>query len=87
MTRKQAEDLTQTLTEVLCTNREKLAECYVPKSALEKARTPASGAGSSLEEEHQEGGPPDKEPARRAGSQPSGWGAGQLSGRPAEHPT
>lgn len=37
MTRKQAEDLTQTLTEVLCTNREKLAECYVPKSALEKS--------------------------------------------------
>lgn len=36
MTRDQAEALTETITEVLCNNREKLAESYVSKAALEK---------------------------------------------------
>jgi hypothetical protein len=36
MTRQQAEALTVTITEVLCHNREKLAESYVSKAALEK---------------------------------------------------
>ncbi len=38
LSRKQAEDLTEHLTELLCANREKLAESYVSKSILERVR-------------------------------------------------
>lgn len=37
LTRQQAETLTNYMTEVLCTNKEKIAESFVSKSALEKA--------------------------------------------------
>jgi hypothetical protein len=36
LTRPQAEQLTATLTQLLCLNREKISEGFVPKSALEK---------------------------------------------------
>ena len=36
MSRRQAEQLTQVVTEVLCTNREKLADSYVSKGVLER---------------------------------------------------
>ena len=51
MSRAQSEALTQHLTEVLCANREKLAECYVSRSALEKVqrclRKQKRGGGSA----------------------------------------
>ena len=36
LTRQQAEALTEHLTEVLCTHKEKLSEAYVTKAQLEK---------------------------------------------------
>ena len=36
MTREQAEALTEHLTELICTNREKIVEQFVSKAALEK---------------------------------------------------
>lgn len=36
MTRSQAEAITQHITEVLCSNRERLAESFVSKTTLEK---------------------------------------------------
>lgn len=38
LTRQQAEALTEHLTEVLCTHKEKLSEAYVTKAQLEKVR-------------------------------------------------
>ena len=36
MTREQAEALTEHMTELICTNREKIVEQFVSKAALEK---------------------------------------------------
>jgi len=44
MTREQAEALTGTITQVLCTNRERLEEMYVAKTALEKSELEASAS-------------------------------------------
>ena len=38
LTRQQAEALTEHLTEVLCTHKEKLSEAYVTKAQLEKVQ-------------------------------------------------
>lgn len=38
MTRDQAEKLTEHLTEVLCSHKEKLSEAYVTKAHLERVR-------------------------------------------------
>lgn len=44
MDRQQAEALTQSITEILCTNRDRLAECYVSKGALEKSELQAQAS-------------------------------------------
>lgn len=44
LTRQQAEALTEHLTEVLCTHKEKLSEAYVTKAQLEKVQTPLDPA-------------------------------------------
>ncbi len=38
LTRQQAETLTEHLTEVLCSHKEKLSEAFVTKAQLEKVR-------------------------------------------------
>jgi hypothetical protein len=44
MKREQAEALTVTVTEVLCTNRDQLAESYVTKAVLEKSELQATAS-------------------------------------------
>ena len=44
LTRAQAEALTRHLTELMCVNKEKLAEHYVSRASLEKVR-PSGAAG------------------------------------------
>lgn len=41
LTRAQAEQLTEHITEVLCVNKEKISESFVSKAALEKVSTTA----------------------------------------------
>jgi hypothetical protein len=51
MTRKQAEALTETMSELLCTNRDRLAESYVTVAALEKAVLEAEAKHAGLRAE------------------------------------
>jgi hypothetical protein len=51
MTRPQAEALTETMTELLCTNRDRLAESYVTIVTLEKAALEAEGKLAGLRAE------------------------------------
>lgn len=44
MSREQAENLTATLTEVICTNRDRMSEYYVSKAALERSELEASAS-------------------------------------------
>jgi hypothetical protein len=48
LTRQQAEALTEHLTEVLCTHKEKLSEAYVTKAQLEKVGRLMSGPCSTV---------------------------------------
>ena len=44
MTREQAESLTATLTDIICSNRDRMSEYYVTKVALEKSQLEATAS-------------------------------------------
>lgn len=51
MTREQAEALTASITDILCTNRDRMAEYYVSRAALEKSELQASASISGFRAE------------------------------------
>ncbi len=51
MTREQAEALTASITDILCTNRDLMAEYYVSRAALEKSELMASASVSAFRSE------------------------------------